>query len=545
MWLGRRTIASKLLTAFGLSALVTVGVGVLGKMEAASVHSQLDEVLSDNLPSMTTAIAVRRNVSSHLRDAYHLIGVVALGATAEERKDVRDSLMENRDDVTGLLDAYLQTPQSPEELEQAKAFQLAWGNYLSFIEQVVVQLDAGDAHAARRILNEQAFDAYRVSTEAMKGIIVHNEKQSQLATEAAASASTRSSWILGGGIAIAVLVSITFGLWITRLVTVPIYRAVNASERIAKGDLTQELVVTGNDESAQLLRGLAAMQDSLRQTVTHISDASGQLASAATQLHAVARQSSADIRTQNGEIQQAATAVTEMSAAVDEVARNAVDTSEASTATSRDAEGGRDEVSQAISGISAMTIEIVGSAEKVTALAAEITSVGEVLNVIRGIAEQTNLLALNAAIEAARAGEQGRGFAVVADEVRALAHRTQKSTSEIEKMISGVRNRATEAVSAMGNTQALAQGTHAQALNAAAALERIVGGVSQMNERNLVIASASEEQAQVAREVDRNLTNIQDLSNRTYESAHQLTEASEQLKDLSGRLKAVVGAFQC
>lgn len=545
MRLVTKSIASKLIAAFGLCALVTVAVGGLGKLEVSGVHAELEQVLADDLQSITRANDVRSNVIAHIRDAYRLIGLVALDVSADERKSARDSMMENQGQVEELFADYQQTPQSAAEQEQSKAFILEWARYTAAIKQATTQLDAGDAAAAKAVLDRDAFPAYRGSTNAMKAIINENKERSRVATDAAATASVRSSWILGIGVGVALLISISLGLLITRLVTRPMGDAVTAAERIAKGDLTQLIVAKGDDECGQLLRSLAAMQASLRQTVGHITDASGQLASAATQLHAVAKQSSTDIQTQNGEIQQAATAVTQMSAAVDEVARNAVNTSDASTATSRDAEGGRDQVQQAIAGITSMAAEITGSADKVTALAGEITSVGEVLNVIRGIAEQTNLLALNAAIEAARAGEQGRGFAVVADEVRALAHRTQGSTGEIEKMINAVRNRAGEAVSAMGKTQVLVEGTQSQALNAGHALERIVAGVSQINERNLVTASASEEQAQVAREIDRNLINLQDLSNRTSESAVQLTQASERLEALSSRLKSVVGEFRC
>ncbi|MGK9048713.1 methyl-accepting chemotaxis protein [Stutzerimonas chloritidismutans] len=540
-----RTIGSKLVAAFGLCALITVAVGALGKLEVSGVHGELGQVLTDDLVSITTANDVRSNVIAHIRDAYRLIGLVALNASAEERLSARNSMVENQGQVEELFAAYQKTPQSPTELEQSKAFATAWAGYINAIQRATDQMDAGDAEAAKLALDQQAFPSYRGATNAMKAIINENKERSRLATEAAAAASVRSSWMLGIGVAVALMMSITLGLWITRLVTRPIREAVVAAGRVANGDLTQAIAVSGSDEAAQLLRSLATMQASLRQTVTQIGDASSQLASAATRLHTVAKQSSTDLQTQNGEIQQAATAVTEMSAAVDEVALNAVSTSEASTATTEDAETGREQVQQAITGISAMAAEITDSTDKVTVLAGEISSVGEVLEVIRGIAEQTNLLALNAAIEAARAGEQGRGFAVVADEVRALAHRTQGSTGEIERMIGAVRSRAAEAVSAMGNIQALADGTQLQALSAGEALERIVAGVCQINERNLVIASASEEQAQVAREVDRNLNNIQTLSNRTSESANQLTQASEQLKDLSGRLKAVVGEFRC
>ena len=191
-----------------------------------------------------------------------------------------------------------------------------------------------------------------------------------------------------------------------------------------------------------------------------------------------------------------------------------------------------------------MAGEINDSTQKVQTLEVQIREIGQVLDVIRGIAEQTNLLALNAAIEAARAGEQGRGFAVVADEVRALAHRTQGSTGEIERMMNTVRTSAEDAVNAMHKSKALADDTQHRAHQAGEALDRIAVGVAEIEERNLVIASAAEEQAQVAREVDRNLVNIQDLATQTATGAQQTAASSQELSRLAISFQSLVAQFR-
>ncbi|WP_442757317.1 methyl-accepting chemotaxis protein [Pseudomonas gingeri] len=286
------------------------------------------------------------------------------------------------------------------------------------------------------------------------------------------------------------------------------------------------------------------MQNGLRQTLQQIASASDQLASAAEELSAVTQESTHGLTRQNDEIQQAATAINQMTAAVEEVARNAVSTSEASKAATDDAAHGRSQVNHTLTGISTMVEEITESTETVIELAGNIQGVSKVLDVIRSIAEQTNLLALNAAIEAARAGEQGRGFAVVADEVRALAHRTQTSTIEIEGMISSVQSGANGAVTAMGKSLSLATSTQELAQSAGAALEKISDRVVSINARNLVIASASEEQAQVAREVDRNLLNIQDLSTQTAAGANQTSASSQDLSRLAIAFNVLVAQFK-
>ncbi|WP_408003772.1 methyl-accepting chemotaxis protein [Pseudomonas triticifolii] len=285
------------------------------------------------------------------------------------------------------------------------------------------------------------------------------------------------------------------------------------------------------------------MQGNLCKTIEQISGSATQLASAAEQLSAVTEEASLGLQQQNNEIDQAATAVNEMTTAVEEVARNAVSTSEASQESNHNAREGRDRVVETVEAIQAMAHDVQATSSMIEGLAAQGRDIGQVLDVIRAIAEQTNLLALNAAIEAARAGEAGRGFAVVADEVRALAHRTQQSTREIEQMVAGIQNGTGEAVRSMQQNNQRTHETLQRARAAGSALDQITQSINMINERNLVIASASEEQAQVSREVDRNLVNIRDLASQSAAGANQTTAASHELARLASDLRTVVGRF--
>ena len=267
------------------------------------------------------------------------------------------------------------------------------------------------------------------------------------------------------------------------------------------------------------------------------------MASAAEELSAVTEEASKGLQQQNNEIDQAATAVNEMTAAVEEVARNAVSTSEASSQSNQAAREGRDRVVETVGAIQTMTQDVQNTSVLIEGLATQGRDIGKVLDVIRAMAEQTNLLALNAAIEAARAGEAGRGFAVVADEVRALAHRTAQSTQEIEKMVAGIQSGTGEAVQSMQQSNQRTQSTLEMARAAGVALEQITQSISLINERNLVIASASEEQAQVSREVDRNLVNIRDLATQSAAGANQTSAASHELSRLAVDLNGMVARF--
>jgi methyl-accepting chemotaxis protein len=278
---------------------------------------------------------------------------------------------------------------------------------------------------------------------------------------------------------------------------------------------------------------LRTMQDNLRDTLLAITESSTQRASASEELSAVTEDASRGLHQQNIEIEQAATAITQMTAAAEDVADNAVSTAEATRTSDQTAQQGRQQVLHTVDAIGELATGVTATAGEVGDLAARVRDISQVLDVIRTVAEQTNLLALNAAIEAARAGQAGRGFAVVADEVRSLAHRTQRSTQEIEQLVNAIEQGSDQAVNAMQSSNTQARNTLDVAQLAGHALDQIASSFTQINERNLVIASAAEQQAQVARVVDANLSNIRDLASQTAAGATQTSAASQELSRLA------------
>ena len=319
---------------------------------------------------------------------------------------------------------------------------------------------------------------------------------------------------------------------------------VGAMNATAKGDLTKKISLLGKDEFAWMCWEYTCARKGFTEVVQSIKSNAAQLASAAEELSAITDQSSKGVVRQQSETQQVATAMNEMSATVQEVAKNAASAATAATKADEEAKNGHVVVNDTVTTINALAEEVSLTADVIERLKGDSLSIGAVLDVIRDIAEQTNLLALNAAIEAARAGEQGRGFAVVADEVRTLASRTQQSTQEINAMIERLQSGASEAVTAMGHGRSKAEATVAQAQKAGEALNAITQVVYNIKAMNMQIASAADEQSATAEEINRNIVNISEVAEETASGAQQTANASDELARLAVDLQEKVAKFQ-
>ncbi|BFN28595.1 methyl-accepting chemotaxis protein McpS [Pseudomonas sp. SCT] len=524
---------------FAVVALLVFLLGVFALTRIAAMEGDAEKVDQRLLPTIQLLGQVNQEFlmirASTLR---LLISEPAERSRGAETLDaLRKTLAQERQDLDRLI-------QDTEGKALLANFDQSLARYESFQRRIVELALQNRMEEAIEITRGELNEHARSTSKAVYDLIGLNRNAANAASAHALEVAASAFQGVVVAMILAFIATIILAMLLTRSIVQPLAEAVGVAEVIAGGDLTRHFQVVGSDEPARLLSALQAMQRSLRETIQGISDSSNQLASAAEELNVVTEDSTRGLHQQNHEIEQAATAVNEMTAAVDEVARNAVATSEASRESDETAQHGRQQVIRTVDSIGLLADDVTQTATEVERLAGQVRDISKVLDVIRSIAEQTNLLALNAAIEAARAGDAGRGFAVVADEVRALAHRTQQSTQEIEQMIGDVHQGTDKAVHAMQLSNERARTTLELARAAGEALDGIASAISQISERNLVIASASEEQAQVAREVDRNLVNIRDLSLQSSAGANQTSAASQELARLAIDLNNLVARFQ-
>jgi methyl-accepting chemotaxis protein len=517
-----------------------------GRKALAEARSQLDQESDDAVKAVT-------QVESEVLKA------VSLEQDNSERMEEFTNLAQLKQQIQTAryqVQAYTYTRKEADETSAIAAIDEA----RTEVQQI--SADQADQNIQGLRAADEALQQYREQLGRFKEILVRVEAEQQtledlgdqmLASVAKvvglqgaqrdneASASRTLLTVVAGS---ALLAGVLAAWVMTRQIIVPLRQTLSAAERIANGDLSQDVRIERNDEMGQLQQSMQAMTLSLRELIRGISDGVVQLASAAEQLSAVTEQTCAGINDQKAETDQVATAINQMSATVQEVANSAQQASDAAAHADQQARSGDSVVSKAIDQIELLAREVGNSTQAMNLLKQESGKIVGVLDVIKSVSQQTNLLALNAAIEAARAGEAGRGFAVVADEVRSLAQRTQESTEEIEELIAALQNGTQQVATTLDASRSLTDNTVDLSRRAGAALEQITRTVASIQDMNRAIAAASEQQSVVAEQINRNVLSVRDISEQTATASEETATSSVELARLGSQLKALVARFR-
>ncbi|MBX8614701.1 methyl-accepting chemotaxis protein [Pseudomonas cichorii] len=538
--LRRFRITPRLVLCFGITSLLMVALGAFCLFQMQDIRKQGEAIESGALPSIAMADGIAINLVKLRSETTRLI------ANADDPGAVINSKInveQLRNEVEKGFTDYLARIPAGTEHDSIIALQEAYNAFMPGLQDEISLIEQRKLDEARMLSNTMLSlqgDLMDMQVQLLREL---NKQSAATAVEAAGTSYNQTRIIALSAIALALALTLLLAWRLSVSIIHPVRHALHIANTIAEGDLTEQTIPQGKDEPAQLLMMLGRMRSNLHGTIDQIYAAATQLSQSVQEMGTIAEASALNLQMQNNEIEQAAVAVNQMSQAAVEVAGNASNTVTESEASNLAAAQGRDRLSATISSIKELTSNVLDSSHQAEGLAERTQNISSILDVIRAIANQTNLLALNAAIEAARAGEAGRGFAVVADEVRSLAQRTSASTTEIEGLINGVQQSTQETANALRHTATQANQTLEQAAATGEALTVIISSTTTINDRNLMIASAAEQQAQVAGEVDRNLSSIRDLSSQTASGAQQTTVASNALSMLATDLNMMVQRF--
>lgn len=520
-----------------MTCICFLAVNMMGKIESGVVR-----IYNDRVVPLEELKFIGDDYAVYVIDAINKANAGAF--TAEEAsKALRDASLR----ISKKWQAFLTTELTEEEVQLSQEANRLFSAADLSISQMIQKLDGFQGQ-----INGQLGDDILPLYDVIDPISDKISELVALQLRGAGEEKNRVSELYSSSVTVfmaltlvAIVVSIFIGLWVKRAVMLPIDDIVVKLATIQKeSDLTVTFKIFNDDELGQISSNLTLVINHLREILESIFHASNTVGDSTAKLREFTQKNSERMYEQQSETEQTATAMNQMVATVAEVAQNTTVAADSAKDADTSAADGDKIVQQSITSMSFLSDQIEQAAEVIGQLSEESRNIGSVLDVIKGIAEQTNLLALNAAIEAARAGEQGRGFAVVADEVRTLAQRTQKSTQEIESMIERLQKGVQQAVTSMEMGIKLVHDANDKANLAGQALNKIVDSVDNISHMNVQIATAAEEQSSVAESINRSIITISDIALASTDASHELSSSVEELSSLSENMRSQVGKFK-
>lgn len=538
--MGNLKISVRLGAAFSIIILIMLIVGGLAISRLNTLDQNITLLVTDKYPK----VIMLEDVKSHLSVIARSIRNMLLVDNPEEAKKEAKRVTDARDAIGKIYSDLEKIISSDTGKAQLKTVMDARVTYVQTYMTVIKLIEEGEKEKARTELLTSVRKAQTIYFDALDKMIEYQSKEVDRVGKEADHYTTQSRNIISGLMVIAVLFAGVIAVLIVRSITKPVSELVEANNRLADGDLTVAITTKGCDEIGQLADSSRRMVDNLRTLISSVTDTSSQIASASNQLRATAEQIATAAEEVASQTSTVATASEEMAATSGDIAQNCSMAAESSRQSSDSATHGGSVVQETIAGMIKIAERVKNSAQTVESLGARSEQIGQIIGTIEDIADQTNLLALNAAIEAARAGEQGRGFAVVADEVRALAERTSRATREIGEMIKGIQSETKAAVRVMEEGVAEVEKGALSSEQSGKALDMILQQISEVTMQINQIATAAEEQTATTSEITMNVQQVTEVVHQTARGASETATAAAQLNSNAEELQRLVRQFK-